>query len=49
MQESKEKIDSTLIKNNGYHDHQPSSPCVGAADTVLGVGDGAAARLYDDG
>jgi len=22
------------------HVHQPSSPCVGAADTLLGVGDG---------
>lgn len=25
----------------GTHDHQPSSSCVGASETVLGAGDGA--------
>ena len=31
------------------YDHQPSSPSVGAADTTLGVGDGALKALYCEG
>ena len=32
-----------------FYDHQPSSPSVGAAETTLGVGDGARKFLYCEG
>ena len=35
-----------LSNANSAYDHQPSSPKVGAADTLLGVGEGIGGRLY---